>query len=279
MRMDKEEKVGLASFCPEDSGISWSRLEYCCPTFVLRTPNLSDLHTKVDAVTHSFPSPIISCIESVPRDAHISHLELANSEDGNSKSYNREASTSKVLRDVHISGRLMEDFLELAKENTDKDLETCGVLGASLKKNIFYVTTLIIPKQESTSSSCQASNEEEVFTIQNEHSLFPVGWIHVMVPEAIAIVMAPTDTTSAWKIHTTSQLKINIYIQKLMYWAIVRSYGIFRLSDPGGMSVLRECQEEGFHPHKETADGSPIYEHCNNVYTNSNLRFEIFDLR
>lgn len=26
----------------------------------------------------------------------------------------------------------MEDFLELAKENTDKDLETCGVLGAFL---------------------------------------------------------------------------------------------------------------------------------------------------
>lgn len=269
MRMVKEEKVGLPSFCPEDSGVSWSRLEYCCPTFVLRTPNLSDLRTKVDAVTHSFPSPIISCIESVPRDAHISHLELANSEDGNSKSYNREASTSKVLRDVHISGRLMEDFLELAKENTEKDLETCGVLGASFKKNIFYVTTLIVPKQESTSSSCQASNEEELFTIQNEHSLFPTHPtqscfmssvdIHtqysyqVMVPEAIAIVMAPTDTS--------------------------RSYGIFRLSDPGGMSVLRECQEEGFHPHKETADGSPIYEHCNNVYTNSNLRFEIFDLR
>lgn len=26
----------------------------------------------------------------------------------------------------------MEDFLELAKENTDKDLETCGVLSAFL---------------------------------------------------------------------------------------------------------------------------------------------------
>jgi STAM-binding protein len=58
-----------------------------------------------------------------------------------------------------------------------------------------------------------------------------------------------------------------------------RSYGIFRLSDPGGMSVLKECEESGFHPHGEPADGSPIYEHCANVYTNTNLRFEIFDLR
>lgn len=30
------------------------------------------------------------------------------------------------------SGQLTEDFLELAKDNTDKDLETCGVLGAFL---------------------------------------------------------------------------------------------------------------------------------------------------
>ena len=58
-----------------------------------------------------------------------------------------------------------------------------------------------------------------------------------------------------------------------------RSYGMFRLSDPGGMSVLKECQETGFHTHNELADESPIYEHCSNVYTNSNLRFEIFDLR
>lgn len=26
----------------------------------------------------------------------------------------------------------MEDFLELARDNTNKDVETCGVLGASL---------------------------------------------------------------------------------------------------------------------------------------------------
>ncbi|KAM6562206.1 hypothetical protein CsatB_022204 [Cannabis sativa] len=263
-----KERVGLASLCTEGSSISCSRIE-------IRTVNESQ-HIKVDAVTHSYPSTTISCIEKVPQDDQISSIEIANPEDGtsNSSTSTEASSSSVILRDVHISAQLMEDFLELAKENTKKDLETCGILGASLKKNRFYVTTLIIPKQECTSSSCQASNEEEVFTIQNEHSLFPVGWIHthptqscfmssvdlhthysyqVMVPEAFAIVMAPTDSS--------------------------RSYGIFRLTEPGGMTVLKECQEEGFHPHKETSDGSSIYEHCNNVYKNSNLRFEIFDLR
>jgi STAM-binding protein len=38
-----------------------------------------------------------------------------------------------------------------------------------------------------------------------------------------------------------------------------RSYGIFRLTDPAGMEVLRECDESGFHTHPEATDGSPIY--------------------
>jgi len=60
-----------------------------------------------------------------------------------------------------------------------------------------------------------------------------------------------------------------------------RSYGIFRLTDPGGITVLKECRESGgFHIHPETCpDGGPIYESCSNVYINPNLRFEVIDLR
>ncbi|KAK6160201.1 hypothetical protein DH2020_003582 [Rehmannia glutinosa] len=128
----------------------------------------------------------------------------------------------------HQPGRLMEDFLDAASDNTNKNLETCGVLGAFLKDGTFYVTTLIIPKQEATSNS-------------------------VMVPEAVGIVMAPTDQS--------------------------RKYGIFRLSEPDGMSILKECQERGFHPHTEPVNGNPIYEDCSNIIFNPNLRLQICDLR
>ena len=37
---------------------------------------------------------------------------------------------------VFQSMRLMEDFLDLAKQNTEKDLETCGILGACLVRII-----------------------------------------------------------------------------------------------------------------------------------------------
>lgn len=221
---------------------------------------------RVHNVTQSSPCPVLSCVENAPQGSLISRINGVG---------DHQDKEPKDLQDVHISGRLMEDFIDLAKDNTEKDLETCGVLGAFLERGTFYVTTLIIPKQESTSSSCQAINEAEVFSIQNERSLFPVGWIHthpsqscfmssidlhtqfsyqMMVPEAFAIVVAPTDDS--------------------------RKCGIFRISNPSGMKVLRECKEnDGFHPHSETSDGSPIYETCTHVYTNSNLRFEIFDLR
>ncbi|KAL0433948.1 UNVERIFIED_CONTAM: AMSH-like ubiquitin thioesterase 3 [Sesamum latifolium] len=182
--------------------------------------------------------------------------------------------SSSISYQDHIPVKMMEGFLRLAQENTAKNLETCGILAGSLRNRVFRITTLIIPKQESTSDSCQTLNEEEIFEVQDTRSLFSLGWIHthptqtcfmssvdlhthysyqVMLPEAIAIVMAPTDTSSP--------------------------HGIFHLCDPAGVAVIRNCQQRGFHPHQGPQDGSPIYEHCSHVYMNAKLMFDVVDLR
>lgn len=164
--------------------------------------------------------------------------------------------------------------MKLARQNTNSSIETCGVLAGSLKNATFYVTALIIPKQQATSYSCQTVNEEEIFDWQDKRGLFQLGWIHthptqscfmssvdlhthysyqVMLPEAIAIVMAPTDSR--------------------------RKYGIFRLSYPGGIKVIQKCQLRGFHPHDEPSDGNPIYEHCGHVLMSETLQYQVMDLR
>ncbi|XP_028086852.1 AMSH-like ubiquitin thioesterase 3 isoform X2 [Camellia sinensis] len=79
--------------------------------------------------------------------------------------------------------KMMDDFLRLARENTAKNLETCGVLAGSLKNRVFHITTPIVPKQESTLDSCQTLNEEEIFEVQDKYSLFPLGWIHCFFAE------------------------------------------------------------------------------------------------
>jgi len=66
--------------------------------------------------------------------------------------------------------------------------------------------------------------------------------------------------------------------QQILLWHC-RTYGIFHLSDPAGVNVIKQCQQRGFHPHEEPRDGSLIYEHCSHVYMNSNLRYDVIDLR
>ncbi|XP_010268042.1 PREDICTED: AMSH-like ubiquitin thioesterase 3 [Nelumbo nucifera] len=218
------------------------------------------------------PPPVLAHVQQdfLP----IPPSKVADPRPGPAKPLQDEMSNSNSYQHLHIPVKMMEDFLRLAQTNTTKNLETCGILAGSLKNRVFHITTLIIPKQESTSDSCQTMNEEEIFDVQDKLSLFPLGWIHthpsqtcfmssidlhthysyqIMLPEAIAIVMAPTDTS--------------------------RQYGIFHLSDPSGVSVIRNCQQRGFHPHEEPEDGSPIYEHCSHVYMNPNLKFDVVDLR
>ncbi|KAG9459593.1 hypothetical protein H6P81_004101 [Aristolochia fimbriata] len=227
-------------------------------------------NAQFDIVRQPSPPPVLAHVQ--PDVHHIPPSRVADPRPGPAQSDS--GLESKTFQHLHITPKLMEDFLSLAQTNTAKNLETCGILAGSLKNRTFYVTTLIIPKQESTSDSCQTTNEEEIFDVQDKLSLFPLGWIHthptqtcfmssidlhthysyqVMLPEAIAIVMAPTDTS--------------------------RTHGIFHLSDPGGVSLIRNCQQRGFHPHEEPPDGSPIYEHCSHVYMNPKMKFDVVDLR
>ncbi|EEE55123.1 hypothetical protein OsJ_02901 [Oryza sativa Japonica Group] len=233
-----------------------------------------DRNTGSYSVKHHYPSPIVSWIEDLSSFGNVSFSQDPEYADEQSRSSVGQSSASVNLHDMQISVRLTDEFIELAKENTGNNVETCGILGASFRDGTYYVTMLIIPKQEATAHSCQAVSEEEIHAILSEQSLYPAGWIHthpsqtcflssidlhtqysyqVMLPEAVAIVIAPTDPT--------------------------RNCGIFRLTDPGGMGVLRECSESGFHAHRETTDGGPIYETCSKVIFNPNLRFEIVDLR
>ncbi|KAE9610016.1 hypothetical protein Lal_00006679 [Lupinus albus] len=223
-------------------------------------------------IKQPLPPPVLAQV--YPEHAPIHPSKVTDPLPGPAKASQDSGVGPTTYQHLHIPIKMLEDFLRLASGNTRKNLETCGVLAGSLKNRVFLITTLIIPKQESTSDSCQTLNEEEIFEVQDSLSLFPLGWIHthpsqtcfmssvdlhthysyqIMLPEAIAIVMAPTDTTSP--------------------------HGIFHLSDPGGVSVIRNCRQRGFHPHEEPSDGSQIYEHCSHVYMNANLKFDVVDLR
>ncbi|KAL3685643.1 hypothetical protein R1sor_003665 [Riccia sorocarpa] len=241
-------------------------------------PVLPDVAPTPNLIRQPSPPPVLAPVQTLESLDHL-HAQpapenVADPRPGPPRHLDEDLSQGKGTKHLHISAKMMEEFMALSRLNTAKNLETCGVLAGSLKTGVFNVTTLIIPKQEATSDSCQTLNEEELFEAQDNRGLFQLGWIHthpsqtcfmssidlhthysyqIMLQEAIAIVMAPTDTD--------------------------RKFGIFRLSDPGGIKAIQQCQKRGFHPHEEPPDGGTIYEHCSHVYMNPSLRFDVIDLR
>eukprot|EP00268_Persea_americana_P023107 TRINITY_DN2279_c0_g2_i1.p1 TRINITY_DN2279_c0_g2~~TRINITY_DN2279_c0_g2_i1.p1 ORF type:complete len:332 (-),score=55.03 TRINITY_DN2279_c0_g2_i1:321-1316(-) len=251
-----------------DDSISSIHAEEPCSTV---TPDTTEAPVQIDIIREPSPPPVLADVHDL---VPIASTQVADLTSGPEKLLQDELVRSESPLQLHISTKMMDSFMRLAMSNTDRNLETCGVLAGSLKNRTFYVTALIIPKQESTSDSCQTTNEEEIFDVQDKQSLFPLGWIHthptqscfmssidlhthysyqIMLPEAIAIVMAPKDSS--------------------------RKHGIFRLTAPGGMSVIRQCPQRGFHPHQQPPDGGPIYDHCSDVYMNPSLKFDVIDLR
>ncbi|KAF7722633.1 hypothetical protein EC973_002905 [Apophysomyces ossiformis] len=175
------------------------------------------------------------------------------------------------LRILNVPKSLQNVFLEIAQPNTQRNIETCGILAGKLRNNILTVTTLIIPKQTGTSDTCTTENEEELFEFQDKHDLLTFGWIHthptqscflssvdlhthcsyqLMLPEAIAIVCAPKHKPD---------------------------FGIFRMTDPPGLDIISTCKaERAFHPHPDL----PIYTDTNDGHVHlKDYSIKIEDLR
>ena len=121
------------------------------------------------------------------------------------------------LRTIFLPPTLRNQFLKAAAANTQANLETCGILCGTLISNALFISKLVIPEQTATSDTCETVNESALFDYCDAEDLMVLGWIHthptqtcfmssrdlhthcgyqVMMPEAIAIVCAPSKSPS-----------------------------------------------------------------------------------
>ncbi|KAH9722819.1 AMSH-like ubiquitin thioesterase 1 [Citrus sinensis] len=166
------EKSSVQSISTPNDEIEIHRTEEPCSMISFET---SEAPNSADVIRQPSPPPVLTEVQDLIA-AMSPQVTETECQVGNSLS---DAFDRSEPLQLHISTTMMDNFMKLAKSNTDKNLETCGILAGSLKNRKFYITALIIPKQESTSDSCQATNEEEIFEVQDKRSLFPLGWIHV----------------------------------------------------------------------------------------------------
>jgi hypothetical protein len=71
----------------------------------------------------------------------------------------------------------LDRFISIASINTAQNRETCGLLLGKDKGRRYVVTTLLIPKQHSTSDTCAMDEEELVTRFTEERSLITLGWV------------------------------------------------------------------------------------------------------
>lgn len=177
------------------------------------------------------------------------------------------------LRTVFLPAKLRDQFLDIARINTNKKLETCGILCGKLNRNAFFITHLVIPHQESTSDTCTTTNEHILFEYVDKNDLFILGWIHTHPTQSCFLSSIDLHTQNSYQIMLPEAVAIVCAPQHDPSW------GIFRLTDPTGIEIIKKCPYNStFHPHDET-DLYRLAYNPGHVIINSGLTHTMKDLR
>ncbi|KAE8350439.1 hypothetical protein BDV28DRAFT_139097 [Aspergillus coremiiformis] len=177
------------------------------------------------------------------------------------------------LRTVFLPPELRSTFLSLAAPNTQRNLETCGILCGTLISNALFISRLLIPDQTSTSDTCETVNETVIFDYCDSEDLMILGWIHTHPTQTCFMSSRDLHTHSGYQVMLPESIAIVCAPSKTPEW------GVFRLTDPPGLKTVLNCTQPGlFHPHPETN----IYTDAlrpGHVFEARGLEFETVDLR
>lgn len=83
----------------------------------------------------------------------------------------------RELKTVRLPRDCLPRFVSIARVNTLQNKETCGLLLGKDRGSKFVVSTLLIPRQHSTSDTCTMDEEELVLQFTEERHLITLGWV------------------------------------------------------------------------------------------------------
>ncbi|XP_045214573.1 STAM-binding protein-like [Mercenaria mercenaria] len=173
------------------------------------------------------------------------------------------------LKNVLVPRDIVTKFMNIAEQNTRRNVETCGILSGKMDHGVFFITHVLVPKQTGTSDSCNAENEEDLFEFQDSNDLLSLGWIHTH----------PTQTAflSSVDLHT------HYPYQQLMPEAVAivvspkfNETGVFMLTPDRGLPEVARCSKRGHHEHTKHP---PVFETCSHARFVDDRNVILVDLR
>lgn len=177
--------------------------------------------------------------------------------------------SAQGLRTVVVPGGLFSKFLHLARQNTEKNIETCAIMAGKFARNQLSISHLLVPKQSGTADSCFTESEEEVLEYQDELGLDTIGWVHTH----------PTQTAFMSSVDLHTHCSYQLMLPEAVAIVCSPKYDenkIFSLTVDHGLPFISGCRATGFHPHPNEP---PLYEECRHVRVDEKASITVVDLR
>jgi len=172
------------------------------------------------------------------------------------------------LRRVVVPSNLSEVFLAVAKQNSDRGLETLGTLGGNLCKNRFVISHLLIPRQVGKSDSCTMEGLEDVWDVHDKENIIFLGWVHTHPAYSVFLSSVDMHNQYEWQHMLPEALAIVCSIKDNVV-------GNLRLSE-AGMAEIGGCSLTNFHPHSKEP---PLWEEAIHVEVDMSQKVVLKDLR
>ncbi|KAI1160593.1 hypothetical protein F5B18DRAFT_631867 [Nemania serpens] len=178
------------------------------------------------------------------------------------------------IRPVFLPSQLRRRFLEIASENTKRGLEMCGILCGTAVNNALFIRCLLIPEQKCTSDTCETENENSMAEYCFQEELLILGWIHTHPTQTCFMSSRDLHTQSGYQVMLPESIAI-VCAPKFE-----PSFGIFRLTNPPGLSHILDCKQSStFHAHSVDNLYTGAEHPPGHVYEHDNLEFYVQDIR
>ena len=184
-----------------------------------------------------------------------------------------------ALRPLRIPTSLSRVFLQLAAENTARNIETCGILIGKQVQGALVVDRLLVPSQKGTANTCDTTNENEIYEYcdAQQGDALTLGWIHTHPTQTCFLSSVDLHT------HCGYQSILDEAVAVVLSPRFLPTQGVYRLChpSPSGLKEVQDCRKTGFHPdHQRNGQeaGNGVYEECEHVqWTNDQI--QVVDLR
>ena len=173
------------------------------------------------------------------------------------------------VTDLHIPSDLVSKFDNLSKSNTEKGVETGGIIAGKHMGSYFQVTHLIIPQQISASDRWEVEDERQITNLFTYNpDLTMLGLIHTH--PRMESFLSSVDLHALHDYARSNPSLISIVLAPERKTAPAFCLTSF------GMKEIGKCTAKGFHQHNNP---HLMYKEADHTYDEQSIETQVEDLR